>query len=721
MSDIKAKEIFNQFAVFDNELKHKVLLLPQFTTILSPFPSDVPKSSYSILYLVADKDKKGHVNEQDFVDFIGTLNSQDGEFKLIYKLLNSSSMKSSSIDYSDCLNVLTNLNQAIDPNYQQKKFKINWYYFNKLFEPEGKINYNDFITVINSLPLTKLIGSFDLVVKNGIINENDLNTLLIQNLNHKLSAKLKVNLQNIPEFFNKSSFTFSDVLFIYNCFSKIDLINEVIANTPANSSREKNDILINKIDLYHHLKDPILKSSNFRPVSMNELDFLFFLINKEEQTVPRKELVNVLNPNYANNIKTLYSIFEHPASVPLQNDNFSLWPIFDSLYSFFLGSIAGCIGATVVYPIDLVKTRMQAQKHKSLYDNSFDCFKKIIKAEGFKGLYSGLGAQLVGVAPEKAIKLTVNDMVRKLGSSDDGKITMPWEITAGSSAGACQVIFTNPLEIVKIRLQMQGGNRNKVLKPGEIPHKQLSAGQIIKQLGLKGLYKGASACLLRDVPFSAIYFPTYANIKKYLFNYDPDDVNKKHSLNTLELLVSGAMAGAPAAFFTTPADVIKTRLQVERKTGDIKYNGIFHAFGTIMKHEGIGAFFKGSLARVFRSSPQFGFTLASYELLQKLFPLNPPNTKSSNFKTVTGYPGIYSLTNDQVYNNHNDRYMHLNQGELMKNNGLISDTNEDYNGSLVKIPSDYVYKSQDAIKILLDIDYKFGNFNYQSYLNYIGK
>lgn len=62
-------------------------------------------------------------------------------------------------------------------------------------------------------------------------------------------------------------------------------------------------------------------------------------------------------------------------------------------------------------------------------------------------------------------------------------------------------VFTNPLEIVKIRLQMQG---QAIAAPGAI---KSGAGHIIKQLGLIGLYKGATACLARDVPFSAIYFP----------------------------------------------------------------------------------------------------------------------------------------------------------------------------------------------------------------------
>lgn len=71
------------------------------------------------------------------------------------------------------------------------------------------------------------------------------------------------------------------------------------------------------------------------------------------------------------------------------------------------------------------------------------------------GLYRGLLPQIIGVAPEKAIKLTMNDFMRdKLAS--DGRINLPCEILSGACAGASQVVFTNPLEIVKIRLQVAG-------------------------------------------------------------------------------------------------------------------------------------------------------------------------------------------------------------------------------------------------------------------------
>ncbi len=143
-----------------------------------------------------------------------------------------------------------------------------------------------------------------------------------------------------------------------------------------------------------------------------------------------------------------------------------------------------------------------------------------------------------------------------------------------------------------------------------------SAMWIVRNLGLVGLYKGASACLLRDVPFSAIYFPTYNHLKRDMFG---ESQTKK--LGVLQLLTAGAMAGMPAAYLTTPCDVIKTRLQVEARKGESSYTSLRHCAKTVWKEEGFKAFFKGGPARILRSSPQFGFTLAAYEVLQGLLPL----------------------------------------------------------------------------------------------------
>jgi solute carrier family 25 (mitochondrial aspartate/glutamate transporter), member 12/13 len=119
------------------------------------------------------------------------------------------------------------------------------------------------------------------------------------------------------------------------------------------------------------------------------------------------------------------------------------------------------------------------------------------------------------------------------------------------------------------------------------------------------------------VPFSAIYFPAYAHLKKDLFGESP---TKK--LGVLQLLTAGAIAGMPAAYLTTPCDVIKTRLQVEARKGEATYSGLRDCARQIWREEGAKAFFKGGPARILRSSPQFGFTLAAYEVLQKALPLH---------------------------------------------------------------------------------------------------
>lgn len=301
--------------------------------------------------------------------------------------------------------------------------------------------------------------------------------------------------------------------------------------------------------------------------------------------------------------------------------------------NILLGGLAGGIGAAAVYPIDLVKTRMQNQRvgvdGSRLYANGLDCFRQVIRNEGLVGLYSGLGPQLLGVAPEKAIKLATNDFVRghlRIDPEDFwGSIGL--EILAGSAGGASQVVFTNPLEITKIRLQVQG----ELIKSGVRSEPQ-SFFSIVHELGFRGLYKGSAACFLRDIPFSAIYFPLYANVKSMLQESNPRDgyTNEPGDLSFTQILLAGSLAGAPSAFLTTPADVIKTRLQVKPTKGQTVYTGLFDCFRKVLREEGIKAFYKGSLARVMRSSPQFGITLLAYEKLHQVFPHNLPKRPPTN-------------------------------------------------------------------------------------------
>ncbi|CAH1646945.1 unnamed protein product [Spodoptera littoralis] len=177
------------------------------------------------------------------------------------------------------------------------------------------------------------------------------------------------------------------------------------------------------------------------------------------------------------------------------------------------------------------------------------------------------------VAEIKAV--SVNDFVRDKFTDKKGNISLYAEILAGGC-------------IVKIRLQVAGEIAGGT---------KVRAWSVVKDLGLFGLYKGAKACLLRDVPFSAIYFPAYAHVKAKF----ADENGYNHPLT---LLAAGAIAGIPAASLVTPADVIKTRLQVVARSGQTTYNGVIDAARKIYAEEGARAFWKGAVARVFRSSPQ---------------------------------------------------------------------------------------------------------------------
>eukprot|EP01035_Chromulina_nebulosa_P018922 gene18922-24726_t len=190
----------------------------------------------------------------------------------------------------------------------------------------------------------------------------------------------------------------------------------------------------------------------------------------------------------------------------------------------------------------MIKTRLQSSN--GVYFGPIDAFKKIVGNEGgYRALYRGLGINLIGVTPEKAIKLSANEFFREALERPDGSISLINEVIAAAGAGIVQVIATNPMEISKIRMQTQ------MLLPA---HERQSTIEVIRSLGIRGLYSGTLATLLRDVPFSVLFFPSYANLKLLVA-----DNNGNNSFAST--LFAGGLAGAIAAGAVTPTDVIKTR------------------------------------------------------------------------------------------------------------------------------------------------------------------
>ncbi|XP_036390639.1 mitochondrial glutamate carrier 1-like [Megalops cyprinoides] len=287
------------------------------------------------------------------------------------------------------------------------------------------------------------------------------------------------------------------------------------------------------------------------------------------------------------------------------------------------GGIAGLIGVTCVFPIDLAKTRLQNQQNGSrLYTSMSDCLIKTIRSEGYFGMYRGAAVNLTLVTPEKAIKLAANDFFRHHLSKDGQKLTLLKEMLAGCGAGTCQVIVTTPMEMLKIQLQDAGrvAAQRKLMPEamssapgGPVEVKSPTAMQITRELlrskGIAGLYKGLGATLLRDVPFSIIYFPLFANL---------NNLGRHGAEGPAPFYVSfasGCIAGSTAAVAVNPVDVIKTRLQsLTRGSQEDTYTGVTDCIRKILQREGPSAFLKGAYCRALVIAPLFGIAQVVYFL-----------------------------------------------------------------------------------------------------------
>ncbi|XP_071466386.1 mitochondrial glutamate carrier 2 isoform X6 [Marmota flaviventris] len=236
------------------------------------------------------------------------------------------------------------------------------------------------------------------------------------------------------------------------------------------------------------------------------------------------------------------------------------------------GGVAGLVGVTCVFPIDLAKTRLQNQHGKDMYKGMIDCLMKTARAEGFLGMYRGefirhprgdltwhgAAVNLTLVTPEKAIKLAANDFFRQLLMKDGMQRNLKMEMLAGCGAGMCQVVVTCPMEMLKIQLQDAGrlGPILLVLLPLTNAHPPLS---------LPGSYSALRAWLV--------------SIKAWV----------------------------------PLSSVLKTRIQTLKKgLGEDVYSGIMDCARKLWIQEGPSAFMKGAGCRALVIAPLFGIAQGVY-------------------------------------------------------------------------------------------------------------
>lgn len=302
------------------------------------------------------------------------------------------------------------------------------------------------------------------------------------------------------------------------------------------------------------------------------------------------------------------------------------------------------VTSLLMTPFDVVKTRLQVQQKvlssnkcfvfcNGLMDHlcpcypngekpilhfkgTVDAFVKISQYEGVKSLWSGLSPTLVLALPTTVLYFVAYEQFRlrlkefniqQLGGNRD-QLPVWIPLTSGSAARVLAVTCVNPLELIRTKMQSQKLSFLEVGTAFKI---------MLREEGILGLWKGLFPTILRDVPFSAIYWTSYENCKRTFGVTDPTFGFS---------FVSGAISGSVAALVTVPFDVVKTHQQIEfgekvlySDKPAAKPPGTFETLGKIFKSHGIKGLFAGIVPRLIKVAPACAIMISSFEFGKTFF------------------------------------------------------------------------------------------------------
>nr|XP_046159291.1 solute carrier family 25 member 40-like [Oncorhynchus gorbuscha] len=312
----------------------------------------------------------------------------------------------------------------------------------------------------------------------------------------------------------------------------------------------------------------------------------------------------------------------------------------------FQQMLASCSGALLtslfVTPLDVVKIRLQAQKSpfpkgkcfvycnglmdhtcvctngnsKAWYkapghfNGTLDAFIKIVRREGIKSLWSGLPPTLIMAVPATVIYFTCYDQLRAALRVRMGSHAEEAPLLAGALARVGSVTVISPLELIRTKMQSQ---RSSYRELSEVIH------SAVRNEGWRSLWRGWGPTLLRDVPFSAMYWYNYEKGKAWLCKH-----NNIREPTFAVTFISGAVSGSIASIVTLPFDVVKTRRQVE--IGELqamnlssKATSTLSVMTKIVAENGVGGLFVGFLPRVIKVAPACAIMISCYEFGKAFF------------------------------------------------------------------------------------------------------
>ncbi|KAF8269630.1 mitochondrial tricarboxylate transporter [Lactarius quietus] len=269
-------------------------------------------------------------------------------------------------------------------------------------------------------------------------------------------------------------------------------------------------------------------------------------------------------------------------------------------HSLVAGATAGAVEAFVTYPTEFVKTRSQfGGKREPL----LTIIQETVRSHGVRGLYAGCTALVVGNSVKAGVRFVSYDRFKQALADKDGKVSAPRSLLAGLGAGLMEAVFAvTPSETIKTKL-IDDSKRPQPRFRGLV-HGTVS---IVREEGLRGIYRGLFPVMMRQGANSAIRFTTYATLKQFV----QSRTRPGQTLPSSVTFGMGAIAGLVTVYTTMPLDVIKTRMQsLEARA---QYRNSLHCVYRIFTEEGVRRFWTGTTPRLARLVMSGGIVFTIYE------------------------------------------------------------------------------------------------------------
>jgi len=270
------------------------------------------------------------------------------------------------------------------------------------------------------------------------------------------------------------------------------------------------------------------------------------------------------------------------------------------------GAAAGLLEHCIMYPVDVVRTRMQSIRPQTAHQGFWNTVGQLVKKERLK-TFRGMAAVVMGAGPAHALYFSCYENLKEATLRHDHHTSSHRALVHGFAGCGATVVHDavmNPVEVVKQRMQMYRSPFKTSLS---------CAKHILKTEGLKAFYRSYFTQLTMNLPYQSLHFVTYELMQ--------DLTNESRNYNPKAHVISGAIAGAVASAVTTPLDVCKTLLNTQEKLALVAANsdrisGLTSALRVVYKCCGFRGYFQGIQARVVVAIPSTAISWSVYEFFK---------------------------------------------------------------------------------------------------------